>query len=76
MNYQENRPHMAKYCSVELNKRTLKFSSQSWTELSKTADIDLINLSYTDTIINRLFAYCKGGNFNIHIWAWLGYFIC
>ena len=20
--------------------------------------------------INRLFAYCKGGNFNIHIWAW------
>ena len=26
--------------------------------------------------INRLFAYCKGGNFNIHIWAWFGYFIC
>ena len=25
--------------------------------------------------INRLFAYCKGGNFNIHIWAWFGYFI-
>ena len=24
--------------------------------------------------INRLFAYCKGGNFNIHIWAWFGYF--
>ena len=24
--------------------------------------------------INRLFAYCKGGNFNIHIWAWFGNF--
>ena len=23
--------------------------------------------------INRPFAYCKGGNFNIHIWAWFGY---
>ena len=20
------------------------------------------------------FALCKGGNFNIHIWAWFGYF--
>ena len=26
--------------------------------------------------INRLFAYCKGGNFNVHIWAWFGYSIC
>ena len=26
--------------------------------------------------INRLFAYCKGGNFNIYIRAWFGYFIC
>ena len=26
--------------------------------------------------INRLFAYCKGGNFNIHIWAWIGYYFC
>ena len=26
--------------------------------------------------INILFAYCKGGNFNTHIWAWFGYFIC
>ena len=30
----------------------------------------------TDTAcITWLFAYCKGGNFNIHIWAWFGYFI-
>ena len=27
-------------------------------------------------VIDRLFAYCKGGNFNFHIWAWFGYFIC
>ena len=26
--------------------------------------------------INRLFAYCKGGHFDIHIWVWFGYFIC
>ena len=26
--------------------------------------------------ITWLFAYCKGGNLNIHIWVWLGYFIC
>ena len=26
--------------------------------------------------INILSAYCKGGNFNIHIWAWFRYFIC
>ena len=26
--------------------------------------------------ITWLFAYCKGGNFNIHIWTWFGYFIC
>ena len=26
--------------------------------------------------VNRLLAYCKGGNFNIHIWAWVDYFIC
>ena len=25
--------------------------------------------------INRIFAYCKGGNYNIHTWAWFGYFI-
>ena len=26
--------------------------------------------------ITWLFAYCKGSNFNIHIWVWFGYFIC
>ena len=26
--------------------------------------------------ITSLLAYCKGGNFNIHIWVWFGYFSC
>ena len=26
--------------------------------------------------ITWLFAYCKGGNLNTHIWVWFGYFIC
>ena len=32
-------------------------------------------LCTVDNII-ELFALCKGGNFNIHIWAWFCYFIC
>ena len=42
------------------------------TPVSKSHSI-LIMLNIS--CINRLFAYCKGGNFNIHIWAWFGYFI-
>ena len=26
--------------------------------------------------IIELLGHCKGGYFNIHIWAWFGYFIC
>ena len=26
--------------------------------------------------IIKLFGHCKGGNFNFHICAWFGYFIC
>ena len=33
------------------------------------------NISIFIVAINRLFANCKGGNFNIHIWTWFGYFI-
>ena len=29
-----------------------------------------------DSCIMEFFGFCKGGNFNIHIWAWFGYFIC
>ena len=29
-----------------------------------------------DSCIMEFFGVCKGGNFNIHIWAWFGYFIC
>ena len=27
-------------------------------------------------VIIELLGRCKGGNFNIHIWVWFGYFIC
>ena len=37
--------------------------------------VDLMKIG-DECSIMRLFAYCKGGNFNIYIWAWLGYFIC
>ena len=26
--------------------------------------------------IIELYALCKGGNINFHIWAWFSYFIC
>ena len=26
--------------------------------------------------IIKLLGHCNGGNFNVHIWAWFGYFIC
>ena len=43
----------------------------------KSVDAKLIDATETTSGgINRLFAYCKGGNFNIHIWACFGYFIC
>ena len=29
-----------------------------------------------DSCTMEFFGVCKGGNFNIHIWAWFGYFIC
>ena len=34
-----------------------------------------IHVPCTFGIIERM-GHCKGGNFNIHIWAWIGYFIC
>ena len=37
--------------------------------------IFILGCCYKTNSINRLFAYCKGYNFNIHIWAWFGYFI-
>ena len=57
----------------------LYFSSKTYvvgtiTSTSSTASV--AKRSILASLINRLFAYCKGGNFNIHIWAWLGYFIC
>ena len=31
---------------------------------------------YWSISINRTFAFCKGGNFNVHTWAWFGYLTC
>ena len=28
------------------------------------------------TYVLEILGHCKGGNFNIHIWAWFDYFIC
>ena len=39
-------------------------------------DLDAILEYKCDIGIIELFALCKGGNFNIHIWAWFGYFPC
>ena len=52
-------------------------------ELSCKDSLFICKVSCTDrdvvfasSCITWLFAYCKGGNFNIHIWAWFSYFIC
>ena len=43
----------------------------------KSVDAKSIDTSETTSGgINRLFSYCKGGIFYIHIWAWFSYFIC
>ena len=38
--------------------------------------VNILHKQEPESPINRLFAYCKGGNFKIHIWAWFSYFIC
>ena len=52
------------------------FCLQSLTAYTNKERVKPGRLSETQWCINILFAYCKGGNFNIHIWAWFGYFIC
>ena len=36
----------------------------------------LVCYDETNMCIMELFGYCKGGYFNIHIWAWFRAFIC
>ena len=48
---------------------------ESSTERSKNEETKDFQVNNDESGINRLFAYCKGGSFNIHIWAWFGYFI-
>ena len=52
---------------------SLQLTSKQWIITQQfTAGADL----FLKSCITWLFSYCKGGNFNIHIWAWFGYFIC
>ena len=47
--------------------------------VSLVPNIVIKEFGLSPTVISsiiELFALCKGGNFNIHIWAWFGYFIC
>ena len=53
--------------------KSFKYMPSLLTHKTMTPFISLGEQKLKD--INRLFAYCKGGNFNIHIWAWFGYFI-
>ena len=55
-------------------KGTLHFANIVWCFTTGNVVLDIrAVLSYR---INILFAYCKGGNFNIHIWVCFDYFIC
>ena len=56
--------------SENVNERDTIFEKTSTLRLSGNHE------AYLVIGINRLFACCKGGNFNVHIWAWFGYFIC
>ena len=52
-----------------------KLTDEEVDDMMREADIDGDEqVNYEGILL--LFAYCKGGNFNIHIWAWFGYFIC
>ena len=39
-------------------------------------NVNIHNVILSLLYIIGLFGYCKGGNFNFHIWAWFGYFNC
>ena len=57
---------------TDVSGKTLK----NWNRVQNAADWGLYYQSEEYACVNRLFAYCKAGNFNIHIWVWFGYSIC
>ena len=61
-------------CSLEAIQEGLVKNSPKFSGRSAIFSNGVLFNGHTDGGINRLFAYCKGGNFNIHIWAWFGYF--
>ena len=55
-------------------------SGEACNTLSHTC-LTNVNIQFRNVILSLLyivglFGYCKGGNFNFHIWAWFGYFNC
>ena len=49
------------------------YSDQGPDNFDAVIDIANVRELYGISVcINRLFTYCKGGNFNIHIWALFG----
>ena len=58
-------PHSGEACNT-LSRKGLT-NKRQYTERNV-----ILSLLY----IIGLFGYCKGGNFNFHIWAWFGYFNC
>ena len=72
--YKKKKKQQQQQKKTQQNKQTLNLYSL-WNNYPQTpGDIQL--MSVFKLYISRLFAYCKGGNFNIHNWAWSGYFIC
>ena len=59
----------------ELTVYILYDESTGCDEVDDDDDVDFT--TEADTMIRivliAFFAYCKGGNFNIHIWPWFGY---
>ena len=49
----------------------LNIATISWENYPKQGDSDRVVIICLG--INRLYAYCKGVNFNINIWAWFGF---
>ena len=53
--------------------KTLVLSEENFAVPTPDKSVDAKSIDTTETTsggINRLFAYCKGGSFNIHIRAW------
>ena len=57
-----------------ISKQVILLSEKQETDKKKIATLEKEKQQVRVILID--FAYCKGGNFNIHIWARFSYFIC